>query len=80
MKSTREVSNELKISPAALRAHIASGNIQEPARRIGLSFVWIEPEIEAARKALALPGRRRSHWFRKATAELTKREIETCTA
>ena len=70
MKSTREVSRELNISPAALRAHIASGHVQVPTRRIGLSFLWTELEVEAARQALAIPGRRRSHWFRNATAEL----------
>ena len=70
MKSTREVAKELNISPAGLRAHIAAGHVQAPARRIGLSFLWAEREVEAARQALAVPGRRRSHWFTNSTAEL----------
>ena len=66
MKSTRDTAKELDIRPAALRAHISEGHVKAPVRRIGLSYVWSDSEIEAARKELEKPGRRRPHWFRDA--------------
>ena len=62
MKVTKEVAAELDIKPAALRQHIAAGNIATPKRRAGLVFLWTTKEIEAARKALSEPGRRRPRY------------------
>jgi hypothetical protein len=69
MRTTREVAGELGISAAALRAHMATGNVLPPKRRAGLMFLWTRAEIEAARLALDVPGRRRPHYMTKALAE-----------
>lgn len=60
MKTTRQVALELKIGPAALRAHIGAGHVRPPTRRVGPAYLWTAREIEAARQALAVPGRRRT--------------------
>ena len=62
MKSTREVAAELNISAAALRQHISKGHVATPARRAGMMFLWADEEIDAARVALAVPGRRRPRY------------------
>ena len=69
METTKEVAEQLGISAAALRAHIATGNVLPPKRRAGLMFLWTRAEIEAARLALNVPGRRRPHYMAKALAE-----------
>ena len=69
METTKEVAKRLGISAAALRAHIATGNVLPPRRRAGLMFLWTRVEIEAARLALSVPGRRRPHYMAKALAE-----------
>ena len=58
MLTTREVACKLGLSPGALRAHMAAGNVRPPKRRVGTAYVWMLPEIEAAKRALAIPGRR----------------------
>lgn len=73
MRTTREVAGELGISTAALRAHIGTGNVAPPKRRAGLMFLWTRAEIEAARVALSVPGRRRPHYMAKALAEGVRR-------
>jgi hypothetical protein len=69
MKTTREVAAEIGIAPAALRAHLAAGNVQPPQRRAGLMFLWTAAEIDSARRALGEPGRRRPHYMAKALAK-----------
>jgi len=66
MKTTREVAIELGISPAALRQHMAQGNIAAPKRRAGLLFLWEIAEVEAAHEALSQPGRRRPRYVAEA--------------
>ena len=66
MKTTREVAEQLGISPAALRAHLASGNVARPERRAGLMFLWTRDEIEAAARSLSVPGRRRPRYVAEA--------------
>jgi len=62
MKTTKQVAQELNIKPAALRQHIAAGNIVTPKLRAGLVFLWTAKEIESARQALSEPGRRRPRY------------------
>ncbi|MCP4256639.1 MAG: hypothetical protein GY774_03820 [Planctomycetes bacterium] len=62
MKTTKEVAQELNIKPAALRQHIASGNIAKPKRRAGMLFLWTLKEIKVARQVLSQPGRRQSRY------------------
>lgn len=69
MKTTKEVAKQLGFSPAALRAHMAAGNVAPPKRRAGLMFLWTPAEIEAARQALNQVGRRRPRYMAKALAE-----------
>jgi len=66
MKTTKEVAEKLGISPAALRAHIAAGNVARPERRAGMMFLWTAAEIEAARRSLSVPGRRRPRYVAEA--------------
>ena len=68
MKTTKEAARQLGVAAAALRAHIAAGNVTPPKRRAGLMFLWTRAEIEAARLALSVPGRRRPHYMAKALA------------
>ena len=70
MKTTQEIAKKLDIKPSALRAHITAGNIERPQRRVGQSYLWSEEEEQAAVNALAIPGRRRSKWFRKALSNI----------
>ena len=58
MLTTREVARKLSLSPGALRAHMAAGNVHPPKRRVGMAYVWTLTEVEAARRALEVPGRR----------------------
>lgn len=69
MKTTREVAEELELSPAALRQHIAAGHIARPKRRAGLLFLWTPDEVAAAQAALSKPGRRRPRYVVDALAE-----------
>jgi predicted transcriptional regulator len=69
MKTTRETAAELAITPAALRQHLAAGNVKPPRRRAGMMFLWTAGEIEAARLALESPGRRRPRYMARALAE-----------
>jgi len=62
MKTTKEVAAELNIRPAALRQHIAAGNIVAPKQRAGLLFLWTAEEIESARQVLSQSGRRRPRY------------------
>jgi len=62
MRTTREVARELNISPAALRQHIAAGNMPQPKRRAGMLYLWSADEIETARLALSQPGRRQPRY------------------
>ena len=62
MKTTKEVAQQLNIKPAALRQHIAGGNIAKPKRRVGLMFLWTAKEIELARQVLSEPGRRQPRY------------------
>lgn len=69
MKTTRQVAMELGLAPAALRHHIAAGNVAPPATRAGLLFLWTATEIEAARVALNQPGRRRARYVVRSMSE-----------
>ena len=69
METTKEAARQLGLSAAALRAHIAAGNVTPPKRRAGLMFLWTPEEIAAARAALSEPGRRRPHYMAKALTE-----------
>lgn len=69
MKCTRDVAQELNISAAALRHHISAGHIATPKRRVGILFLWNLEEIEAARKVLSEPGRRRPRYVAMALRE-----------
>ena len=69
MKTTKEAAKQLGVLAAALRAHIAAGNVVPPRRRAGMMFLWTRAEIEAARLALSVPGRRRPRYMAKALAE-----------
>ncbi len=69
MRTTKEVAQELGISAAALRAHVAAGNVVAPRRRVGIMFLWTAAEVEAARQALAVPGRRRPRYLVDALAK-----------
>ena len=69
MKTTREVAIELRISPTALRQHIAAGNVATPRKGAGMMFLWALAEIEAAKTALAQPGRRRPRYVADALAD-----------
>jgi DNA-binding transcriptional MerR regulator len=69
METTKEVASLLGISPAALRAHLSAGNVPQPQRRAGLMFLWTREEIEAARLALGVPGRRRPRYMAEALGE-----------
>jgi hypothetical protein len=62
MKTTREVAAELGMEPAALRFHLSAGHVRPPGRRVGLAFVWSDEEVEAAKKTLANPDRRRPRY------------------
>jgi hypothetical protein len=76
MKSTREAAKNLNISAAALRAHTAAGHVKAPTRRVGLSYLWSEREIEAARQELLnMEGRRTRAVPRRAAAD--KRNLNT---
>jgi hypothetical protein len=66
MKTTKEVAYELNIKPAALRQHIAAGNILTPKRRAGLMYLWTSKEIEIARQVLSEPGRRQPRYVSRA--------------
>ena len=68
MKTTREAAAELGMEPATLRAHIGAGHIRPPVRRVGLAFLWTEEEVDAARKVLAVPGRRKPRYTQEALA------------
>jgi len=59
MVTTRTGARLLKIEVPALLAHVAREHIPRPRDRIGNAFLWTTAEIAAARKALAVPGRRR---------------------
>ena len=69
MKTTREVAQELNIKPAALRQHIAAGNIAKPKRRAGLVFLWTPKEITAACHVLSQPGRRQPRYVAQALSK-----------
>ncbi len=71
MKTTKEVAQELNIKPAALRQHIASGNIAIPKRRAGSVFLWTAKEIELACQRLSEPGRRRPRYVAQALQQGT---------
>jgi len=66
MRTTREVARELGVTPGALRQHIAAGNVARPKRRAGMMFLWTPAEIEAARRSLCVPGRRRPRYVAEA--------------
>ncbi len=66
MKTTKEVAYQLNIRPAALRQHIAAGNIATPQRRAGMMFLWSSKEIELASQVLSEPGRRQFRYVVKA--------------
>lgn len=69
MKTTREVAEALGLTPAALRQHIAAGNVARPKRRAGMMFLWTEEEVEAAARSLSVPGRRRPRYVAEALGE-----------
>jgi len=56
---TREVARRLGLGIAALQAHLLRGNVPRPRRRLASGYAWTQREVAAARKALAIPGRRR---------------------
>jgi hypothetical protein len=74
MKTTKEAARQLGLSAAALRAHIAACNVTPPKRRAGLMFLWTRAEIEAARLALNVPGRRRPRYMAKALAQVVRHD------
>lgn len=59
LMTTYEVCRVLRIEPAALAQHLRAQHVPRPERRAGLAFLWTPQEVEAARAALAVPGRRR---------------------
>jgi len=56
---TAEVARLLGLSPTLLRSHVYLGNVVAPKTRVAGRLMWSRVEIEGARKALAVPGRRR---------------------
>ena len=59
LRSTAEVALLLGMAPATFRAHMQSATVKPPRHRSGMRWFWTEAEIAAARRALAVPGRRR---------------------
>ena len=57
--TTGEVAKQLDIQPPALRAHIHTGALSVPALSVGPAYLWSWDEVQAARKELSRPGRRK---------------------
>ena len=57
--TTEQVAAQLDIKPPALRAHIHAGHIPRPAKLLGQSYLWTWTEVQAARRELDTPGRRK---------------------
>jgi len=57
--TTEQVAERLDMKQPALRAHIHAGHITRPGLKVGTGYLWTSAEVQAARKELARPGRRK---------------------